>query len=125
VDALLLQIIHFVFCLFVTYFHHVYVFFHCKEHYFSNKMCCVDSITLVLSQNLLKCSTVQIKGLKMASHRSLLISQLSLYMDKFEEFQSTLAKSNEVFTTFRQEMEKVSVTVSSVGDWVTFLFLYL
>lgn len=28
-------------------------------------------------------------------------------MDKFEEFQSTLAKSNEVFTTFRQEMEKV------------------
>lgn len=37
-----------------------------------------------------------------------LVSQLSLYMDKFEEFQSTLAKSNEVFTTFRQEMEKVS-----------------
>jgi hypothetical protein len=35
------------------------------------------------------------------------VSQLSLYMDKFEEFQSTLAKSNEVFTTFRQEMEKV------------------
>lgn len=29
-------------------------------------------------------------------------------MDKFEEFQSTLAKSNEVFTTFRQEMEKVT-----------------
>lgn len=28
-------------------------------------------------------------------------------MDKFEEFQTTLAKSNEVFTTFRQEMEKV------------------
>ncbi len=35
--------------------------------------------------------------------------QLTLYMDKFEEFQTTLAKSNEVFTTFRQEMEKVSV----------------
>lgn len=34
--------------------------------------------------------------------------QLTLYMDKFEEFQTTLAKSNEVFTTFRQEMEKVS-----------------
>lgn len=28
-------------------------------------------------------------------------------MDKFEEFQTTLSKSNEVFTTFRQEMEKV------------------
>ena len=36
-----------------------------------------------------------------------IVFQLSLYMDKFEEFQSTLAKSNEVFTTFRQEMEKV------------------
>ncbi|XP_037102581.1 gamma-taxilin [Syngnathus acus] len=34
--------------------------------------------------------------------------QLSLYMDKFEEFQSTLAKSNDVFTTFRQEMEKMT-----------------
>lgn len=33
--------------------------------------------------------------------------QLTLYMDKFEEFQTTLAKSNEVFTSFRQEMEKV------------------
>lgn len=33
--------------------------------------------------------------------------QLSLYMDKFEEFQTTMAKSNELFTTFRQEMEKV------------------
>lgn len=28
-------------------------------------------------------------------------------MDKFEEFQTTMAKSNELFTTFRQEMEKV------------------
>ena len=33
--------------------------------------------------------------------------QLSLYTEKFEEFQTTLAKSNEVFTTFKQEMEKV------------------
>lgn len=34
--------------------------------------------------------------------------QVSLYSDKFEECHSTLAKSNEVFTTFKQEMEKVS-----------------
>lgn len=33
--------------------------------------------------------------------------QLSLYTEKFEEFQNTLSKSNEVFTTFKQEMEKV------------------
>lgn len=35
-------------------------------------------------------------------------------MDKFEEFQSTLAKSNEVFSTFRQEMEKVSLDLGGV-----------
>lgn len=35
-------------------------------------------------------------------------SQVSLYSDKFEECHSTLSKSNEVFTTFKQEMEKVS-----------------
>ncbi|XP_045394982.1 gamma-taxilin isoform X3 [Lemur catta] len=34
--------------------------------------------------------------------------QLSLYMDKFEEFQTTMAKSNELFTTFKQEMEKMT-----------------
>ena len=43
------------------------------------------------------------------------VSQLSLYMDKFEEFQSTLAKSNEVFTTFRQEMEKVRTRSCSLS----------
>ncbi|XP_070222982.1 gamma-taxilin-like isoform X1 [Bos mutus] len=34
--------------------------------------------------------------------------ELSLYMDKFEEFQTTMEKSNELFTTFRQEMEKMT-----------------
>lgn len=46
-------------------------------------------------------------------------------MDKFEEFQSTLAKSNEVFTTFRQEMEKVRARYTSpvICQWQTdFLF---
>lgn len=30
-----------------------------------------------------------------------------LYSQKFDEFQATLAKSNEVYTVFKQEMEKV------------------
>ncbi|XP_055284561.1 gamma-taxilin-like isoform X2 [Moschus berezovskii] len=34
--------------------------------------------------------------------------QVSLYMDKFEEFQTTMEKSNELFTTLRQEMEKMT-----------------
>lgn len=41
--------------------------------------------------------------------------QLSLYTEKFEEFQTTLSKSNEVFTTFKQEMEKVRVRARRRG----------
>lgn len=36
------------------------------------------------------------------------LPQLALYTEKFEEFQNTLSKSSEVFTTFKQEMEKVT-----------------
>lgn len=54
--------------------------------------------------------------------------QLSLYTEKFEEFQTTLSKSNEVFTTFKQEMEKVRVRARRRGTLpsvlrVTALFL--
>lgn len=51
-----------------------------------------------------------------APQRSLILSlgffltQLALYTEKFEEFQNTLSKSSEVFTTFKQEMEKVTVS---------------
>lgn len=38
--------------------------------------------------------------------------QLSLYSEKFEEFQKTLTKSNEVFGTFKKEMDKVGLSVS-------------
>ncbi|XP_059944173.1 gamma-taxilin-like isoform X2 [Mesoplodon densirostris] len=39
---------------------------------------------------------------------------LSVYMDKFEEFQTTMAKSNELFTTFRQEMEKMTKKIKKL-----------
>uniref|UniRef100_A0A8C4SNX6 Taxilin beta n=1 Tax=Erpetoichthys calabaricus TaxID=27687 RepID=A0A8C4SNX6_ERPCA len=35
-------------------------------------------------------------------------AQLSLYSEKFEEFQNTLGKSNEVFASFKQEMDKMT-----------------
>ncbi|XP_066556888.1 beta-taxilin isoform X1 [Amia ocellicauda] len=35
-------------------------------------------------------------------------AQLSLYSEKFEEFQGSLAKSNDVFTSFKQEMDKMT-----------------
>uniref|UniRef100_A0AAZ3RV78 Taxilin gamma n=2 Tax=Oncorhynchus tshawytscha TaxID=74940 RepID=A0AAZ3RV78_ONCTS len=49
----------------------------------------------------------------------LLCLSLSLYMDKFEEFQTTLAKSNEVFTTFRQEMEKMTKKIKKLEKETT------
>ena len=44
-------------------------------------------------------------------------------MDKFEEFQTIMEKNNELFTTFRQEMEKVftyfqqNITTEFVRDY--------
>ena len=35
-------------------------------------------------------------------------AQVALYAEKYEEFQQTLAKSNEVFQSFKTEMDKVS-----------------
>ncbi|XP_077567772.1 alpha-taxilin-like isoform X1 [Stigmatopora nigra] len=46
-------------------------------------------------------------------------NSLSMYMDKFEEFQSTLAKSNEVFATFRQEMEKMTKKIKKLEKETT------
>ncbi|XP_030075490.1 alpha-taxilin [Microcaecilia unicolor] len=40
--------------------------------------------------------------------------QLALYTEKFEEFQNTLSKSNEVFTTFKQEMEKMTKKIKKL-----------
>jgi chromosome segregation ATPase len=35
-------------------------------------------------------------------------AQLSVYTQKYEEFQSTLTKSNQVFESFRTEMDKMT-----------------
>ncbi|MEE6469668.1 hypothetical protein FKM82_008716 [Ascaphus truei] len=51
---------------------------------------------------------------ELKQQESQLKQQLSLYMDKFEEFQSTMAKSNELFTTFRQEMEKMTKKIKKL-----------
>lgn len=51
------------------------------------------------------------------------LPQLALYTEKFEEFQSTLSKSSEVFTTFKQEMEKVTVVQAEYGYRSTRCFL--
>lgn len=55
----------------------------------------------------------------------LFYQQLSLYMDKFEEFQTTMAKSNELFTTFRQEMEKVLLGLLRAPFYLYIYVIYI
>ncbi|XP_048391871.2 beta-taxilin [Stegostoma tigrinum] len=44
----------------------------------------------------------------MKEQETLLRAQLKLYAEKFEEFQGTLTKSNETFSNFKQDMEKMT-----------------
>ncbi|XP_031516981.1 gamma-taxilin-like isoform X2 [Papio anubis] len=46
---------------------------------------------------------------EMKQEEAQLKEQLFLYMDKFEEFQTTMAKTNELFTAFKQETEKKTI----------------
>jgi len=48
------------------------------------------------------------KFTEMKEQELALKKQLQLYSQKFEEFQETLAKSNEIFTRFKTEMDKMS-----------------
>lgn len=41
-------------------------------------------------------------------------SQLSMYTEKYEEFQSTLKKSNQVFESFRTEMDKMTKKIKKL-----------
>uniref|UniRef100_A0A8C1NJQ1 Taxilin beta a n=1 Tax=Cyprinus carpio TaxID=7962 RepID=A0A8C1NJQ1_CYPCA len=49
---------------------------------------------------------LQAKELK--EQHTVMQAQLVLYSQKFDEFQNTLAKSNEIYITFKQEMEKMT-----------------
>ncbi|XP_045150522.1 beta-taxilin [Echinops telfairi] len=49
---------------------------------------------------------LQAKVLK--EQETVLQAQLTLYSGRFEEFQNTLTKSNEVFATFKQEMDRTT-----------------
>ncbi|KAM9317402.1 beta-taxilin [Gastrophryne carolinensis] len=49
---------------------------------------------------------LQSKMLK--DQETVLKTQIALYSERFDEFQNSLTKSNEVFTTFKKEMEKMT-----------------
>jgi predicted nucleic acid-binding Zn-ribbon protein len=41
-------------------------------------------------------------------------AQLSMYTEKYEEFQSTLKKSNQVFESFKTEMDKMTKKIKKL-----------
>ncbi|XP_070589734.1 beta-taxilin isoform X1 [Erythrolamprus reginae] len=55
---------------------------------------------------------LQAKMLK--EQETVLRAQLTLYSERFEEFQNTLTKSNEVFANFKQEMDKMTKKIKKL-----------
>lgn len=45
-------------------------------------------------------------------------NHLKQYTEKFEQFQDTLSKSNEIFATFKQEMEKVMIPLVFLNHFI-------
>jgi len=66
--------------------------FHCLVFHFQD-----------MTQYQAKCQELQATEMNLRS-------QISLYTDKYDEFQNALTRSNEVFGGFKGEMEKVSRT---------------
>ena len=69
----------------------------------------VVTTSVCILQLLTECLEQQKRCEQLTKQEMDLRGQLSLYSEKFEEFQKTLTKSNEVFGTFKKEMDKVSV----------------
>ncbi|XP_033210372.1 gamma-taxilin-like isoform X2 [Belonocnema kinseyi] len=59
-------------------------------------------------QLLSKLTEYQVRIRDMQTQEVALRSQISMYTDKYDEFQNALTKSNEVFGGFNEEMEKMS-----------------
>lgn len=67
--------------------------------------------TEIAAQEALKAQAYKEQITFLAKTENELRAQLSLYAEKFEQFQDTLTKSNDVFTTFKQEMERMTKTI--------------
>lgn len=64
---------------------------------------------------------LQSKMLK--DQETILKTQISLYSERFDEFQNSLTKSNEIFSTFKKEMDKMTKKMKKLeketGTWKT------
>jgi len=72
---------------------------------------------------LLDLTEYQKKCHEMTTKEVRLRTQLNLYTEKYEEFQATITKSNDVFTHFKEEMDKMSKKIKKLeketGSWRT------
>lgn len=64
----------------------------------------------------------QKKTQEMSLNEISLRTQLNSYMEKYEDFQNTLEKSNQIFHTFKKEMEEVR---GIYGFWIPLSFISL
>lgn len=62
-----------------------------------------------IQEELLDCRKAMVE---MQTRENMLKQQLSLYTEKYEGFQTSLAKSNTMFSTYKVEIDKVSNTTT-------------
>lgn len=56
-------------------------------------------------------ASYQHKTQQMSMNEITLRTQLNSYMEKYEDFQNTLDKSNKIFNTFKKEMDEVKTNI--------------
>ncbi|XP_013792864.1 gamma-taxilin-like isoform X2 [Limulus polyphemus] len=74
-----------------------------RESYLNEKQQLLESV-----------SELQKRCAELSSNELKLRSELVLYTNKYEEFQTMLAKSNKVFTSFKTDMDKMSKKVKNL-----------
>eukprot|EP00727_Mastigamoeba_balamuthi_P006422 m51a1_g240 hypothetical protein (682) ;mRNA; f:140198-142860 len=68
----------------------------------------------VAVQEALKAQAYLEQATAMAKTEADLRGQVTLYAEKFEQFQETLSKSNDVFATFKSEMDRMAKTIAKL-----------
>ncbi|XP_077362653.1 alpha-taxilin isoform X2 [Festucalex cinctus] len=87
-----------------------------NDHSTLTSTCCFSQRFQLISLHQLLQETLESQRMceLMKQQEGHLKQQLSLYTENFEEFQTTLSKSNEVFAAFKQEMEKMTKKIKKL-----------
>ncbi|KAF4522435.1 hypothetical protein B566_EDAN012335 [Ephemera danica] len=66
-----------------------------------------------------ECTAYQMQVQEMQKNETALRSQITMYSEKYDEFQQALGRSNEVFNSFKVEMEKICRLEKETSSWKT------